>query len=582
MKKVFLFLICTPLFVLGQQSKELDSLKAIVQTQKDTLRLRTLYNLVTKQVRNTPDSAKVYMETLLEESQSTPHRSFLALAYKAEGLYHYYASDYRMAKKSYAKSIDIYKELELEIPLCRMYNNQGIVLKYLGELEESKKAHLNSLRIKEKLGLPPTDIAPSLVNLGNLEYELGFLERSTEYYHQAEKLCVEHNIERGISLTRMNLASNYQKMGQYEKALNYFNQSLDYYKKKEDNRNIARVINSIGALYFAQDSLQKAQDFYLEANKLNKAHGITQMEALTTRNLGKVAMKQGRSQQALNYFLKANELSIKTGTNTRNVGDYLNISKAYAALGNYREAYKNREIHFAKYDSIFKKEKIEQINELEVRYQTEKKEAALALQEEEINTLNERRKVDTLKKGLYGGGMVSAFALLGLSVFGYRQRIKKNKVEREKQEEIYRKEIEHKQKELASQTLHLVQKNTFIHELKENLENIKNSPDLFKTEFRRIAMLLKKENASDKDWEVFKTYFAEVHNDFDEKLKTLYPEITEKEIRLAAFLRMNLTTKEIAATLNVLPDSILKSKYRLKKKIGLDKETDLTQFLNSL
>ncbi len=127
-----------------------------------------------------------------------------------------------------------------------------------------------------------------------------------------------------------------------------------------------------------------------------------------------------------------------------------------------------------------------------------------------------------------------------------------------------------------------MQKNTFIQELMDNLESIKNSPEKFKMEFRRIVMLLKKENASDKDWEVFKTYFADVHNDFDQKLKTLYADISEKEIRLAAFLRMNLTTKEIAATLNVLPDSILKSKYRLKKKLKLDKETDLTSFLNTL
>jgi DNA-binding NarL/FixJ family response regulator len=95
-------------------------------------------------------------------------------------------------------------------------------------------------------------------------------------------------------------------------------------------------------------------------------------------------------------------------------------------------------------------------------------------------------------------------------------------------------------------------------------------------------MLLKKEKASDKDWETFKTYFSEVHNDFDAKLKTLCTHISEKEIRLAAFLRMNLTTKEIATTMNVLPDSILKSKYRLKKKLGLEKETDLTSFLNTL
>lgn len=222
------------------------------------------------------------------------------------------------------------------------------------------------------------------------------------------------------------------------------------------------------------------------------------------------------------------------------------------------------------------------INELQTIYETQKKEAAIALQEEEIKTLNEKAKVDRLKKGLYAGGMASAIALSGLLVFGFRQRIKKNRIAREKQEEIYKQEIEHKKKELATQTLHLVQKNTFIQELKENLENIKKSPDTFKTEFRRIVMLLKKENASDKDWEVFKTYLAEVHNDFDQKLKTFYSEISEKEICLAAFLRMNLTTKEIAATLNVLPEGVLKSKYRLKKKLGLDKDMDLTSFLNTL
>jgi DNA-binding NarL/FixJ family response regulator len=95
-------------------------------------------------------------------------------------------------------------------------------------------------------------------------------------------------------------------------------------------------------------------------------------------------------------------------------------------------------------------------------------------------------------------------------------------------------------------------------------------------------MLLKRENASDKDWDVFKSYFSEVHDNFDKKLMSIYHDISEKELRLASFIKMKLSTKEIAAMLNVLPDSILKSKYRLKKKLNLDKETDLYQYLNTL
>ena len=183
-----------------------------------------------------------------------------------------------------------------------------------------------------------------------------------------------------------------------------------------------------------------------------------------------------------------------------------------------------------------------------------------------------------MQKGLYAGGMASALALSGLLVFGFRQRIKKNRVEKEK----ITKELEHKQKELTSQTLHLVQKSQFIAEIKENLENLKNSPEKFKLEFKRIVMLLKKQSATDKDWEVFKSYFSEVHQDFEAQLKALSNKITDKEIRLASYVKMGLNNNEIATILNVLPASIHTSKYRLKQKLNIDKDLDFDGFVKGL
>ena len=132
-----------------------------------------------------------------------------------------------------------------------------------------------------------------------------------------------------------------------------------------------------------------------------------------------------------------------------------------------------------------------------------------------------------------------------------------------------------------SQTLHLVQKNTFLQQIEEKMETLKESPELAPNEYNRINTLLKIEKDTDKDWEVFKSYFADVHNNFDVKLKSDFPDVSESEIRLAALLKMNLSTKEIASLLHVLPDSVLKSKYRLKKKLGLGKESDLLEFLQS-
>ena len=91
--------------------------------------------------------------------------------------------------------------------------------------------------------------------------------------------------------------------------------------------------------------------------------------------------------------------------------------------------------------------------------------------------------------------------------------------------------------------------------------------------------LMKIEDNADKDWEVFKSYFADVHDNFDHKLRAVTPDLTETELRLASLLKMNLTTKEIAAIMKVQPDSVLKSKYRLKKKLKLEKEMDLVGYL---
>ena len=414
---------------------------------------------------------------------------------------------------------------------------------------------------------------------------------------------------------------NYQEKD-FEDALTYLNKANDIFEKVEDYLFQSYVWSDIGNVYLALKQYDNAIESYNKGLAICQDFGFKESRSLLLSNLAIGLREKGKPKEALNNFYKsysdieheesmANKIvheyhvgythallnnrdsalfhlnkaitlsdSVGQANELKNALEFR--SKSYALWGMEKNALDDLlKMNILK-DSIFNTRKSLQIEQLQTIYETEKKEASIALQQEEINTLNEKAKVDTLTKGLYAGGMFTFVAVSGLLFFGFRQRMKKNRIAREKQEAIYQQEIAHKQKELASQTLHLVQKNTFIQELMENLENIKNSPEKFKMEFRRIVMLLKKENASDKDWEVFKTYFSEVHNDFDQKLRTLYADISEKEIRLAAFLRMNLTTKEIAATLNVLPDSILKSKYRFKKKLGLDKETDLNQFLNTL
>ncbi len=440
---------------------------------------------------------------------------------------------------------------------------------------------LTALRFFEEKG---DDVrkGDALKQLADIEFQMGNYQGSLDYARQATDIYKQHDdkIYQSYALNTGGLAA--EKLGNLPLAKEMFTASLLLAREMNVQTMISKGLNDLARLAYGQGNFSEAKTMLAESLEITEQEDIKLNKADAYQALAQMYLAQKDYERALVHINAT--IAIADGIQALpTLGDAHKTRAEIHSKRNHGElAYLDFKTYHQINDSIYTLKKSQQIEELKTIYETEKKEAAIALQQEEINTLNEKAKVDQLTKGLYAGGMFTFVAVSGLLFFGFKQRMKKNRLSREKQEAIYQQEIAHKQKELASQTLHLVQKNTFIQELMENLENIKNSPEKFKMEFRRIVMLLKKENASDKDWEVFKTYFSEVHNDFDQKLKTFYTDISEKEIRLAAFLRMNLTTKEIAATLNVLPDSILKSKYRLKKKLGLEKDKDLGTFLNSI
>ena len=625
MKIIFLIILAAPISILAQlQGQErIDSLSQVYEKQLGHKeKVATLKELFNMQLYNNQSVAKKNAHMILELSNNTGYSKGIAIGNYCMGNYFYMTNVNDSARIYYRKAIDFAEKLTDKLLLTNSLSNLAQIEDAIGNYDYSIKLKdsVSNMYLQSKsylqYGISIGDIANTYINKGDYEKAIIGTIKALKVLD-----TIDREPFRKADLYRQLGKVNYYQ-GNYTKSIENFNLALGVYEDTADNLYKAYTMVDIGNSYVEMEEHEKALEYYQRSKAISEKFGFDDNTANALANIGMVLAKQGNYDLAIKNLLKCVEMN-KTSNSYFNIISAMGeIGNAYAMKGDFNKSitYLNRTIHLAdsirsmdqlkmalRYrskayeigglfkealddqrqfqilsDSLFTSEKSKQIERLQISYETEKKEAEIVLQLEEIKTLNEKAKVDKLTKGLYAGGAISGLALSGLLFFGFRQRMKKNKAEREKQEEIYKKEIEYKQKELTSQTLHLVQKNTFIQELKENLENIKNSPDKFKTEFRHIVMLLKKENASDKDWEVFKTYFSEVHNDFDQKLKTLSSDVSEKEIRLAAFLRMNLTTKEIAATLNVLPDSILKSKYRLKKKLGLDKETDLNQFLNSL
>jgi ligand-binding sensor domain-containing protein/DNA-binding CsgD family transcriptional regulator len=145
-------------------------------------------------------------------------------------------------------------------------------------------------------------------------------------------------------------------------------------------------------------------------------------------------------------------------------------------------------------------------------------------------------------------------------------------------------EMIHRDKELANQTMDLIHKNKFLVRIKEELEKLKKSTSDQSLQDKITTLIIKinKDIDHKKQWEVFETAFDEVHEDFLSRLKEKYPGLTPKELRLCAYLRMNISTKEIAPLMNISVRGVEICRYRVRKKLNIDRDQNLTRMIIDL
>ena len=145
-------------------------------------------------------------------------------------------------------------------------------------------------------------------------------------------------------------------------------------------------------------------------------------------------------------------------------------------------------------------------------------------------------------------------------------------------------EIKFKNQELALTTMHLVQKAEILLTVQEALNQIleKSKTPEVKKEIQTLLNLLNFDVKLDEDWEHFAYHFDQVHVDFLKHLREQFPQLSNNDYKLCAYLRMNLTTKEIAPLMNISVRGVEGSRYRLRKKLNLPNDANLTEFILNL
>ncbi|MBS1663647.1 MAG: hypothetical protein JST68_21570 [Bacteroidetes bacterium] len=145
-------------------------------------------------------------------------------------------------------------------------------------------------------------------------------------------------------------------------------------------------------------------------------------------------------------------------------------------------------------------------------------------------------------------------------------------------------EVEHNNVELASNTMNLLQKRELMNKIKDEILKLQEEeePERRAKNVRRIIKIINEQLEMNDDWERFSQYFDKSNNDFLKTLREGYPLLTPSDLKLCAYLRLNLSTKAIADLLNLSIRGVESSRYRLRKKLSIENEVSLSEFLSNI
>ncbi|MBA5629681.1 helix-turn-helix and ligand-binding sensor domain-containing protein [Moheibacter lacus] len=136
-------------------------------------------------------------------------------------------------------------------------------------------------------------------------------------------------------------------------------------------------------------------------------------------------------------------------------------------------------------------------------------------------------------------------------------------------------DVENKNKELASSTMNIINKNEILTNIKKHLENIQTDSK----ELKKVIKLIDENINEEDNWNMFVETFNNADKDFLKKIKELHPSLTPNDLKLCAYLRLNLSSKEVASLLNISTRSVEVKRYRLRKKMNLEHEAGLVEYI---
>ena len=489
----------------------------------------------------------------------------------------YYALEQpTQALKYFQKSLDLSVKNGYDIQAASMFVNIGNIYTQWGDYGIGLENFRKALEIDRRLG-DSIQVSTDLNNIGKIFEHWRRYDEAVRYYSQSLDIARNAGKKTMIAVRLNNLGIVYKDWKRFPEALDYFHQALEIEKASGNNDKVGKRLAYIGLTYLEMGEYTKCLSYLNQALPIIKKTGLND-------DLGRLYNFYGRYYQATQQYHKAlgsyrlsQELALHNNIKPLQMSNLQGISESYEKLRKSDSALIVIKQFMVIKDSIFTEESNSKLSEFQSKFENEK----MQMENEVLKRDAKINRDTSLLSGVAAFTLIVILASIIVILRLKSRNSRQSMLMAEQQAERLKLELELKNSELTCNAMSIIRKNETVSEMMDGVEKAiraGESVESLHTLFEQI-----RNGDKDNSWKEFEVRFTQVHKDFYDRLNDRFPDLTPNERKLCAFLRLNMTTKDIASITHQSMHSINMARTRLRKRMNLSgRDENLISFLINL
>ena len=573
----------------GQTSAEKDSLYQVIQTSKDNRKIvEASIALSQHYSKYHSDSAIYYSKKALLLVAQSEDSSLIGQKLQELRFLDFKFDSLENIRIFLLDAVSYFDDCDCDSLKAMVYYHLGKVYFYSSNYIESQEYFLEGITYAEKLNSPFV-LQKIYSIMGHLYHELQDYEGAKQIFVKSLETVPDGLDETAKIYIHYNLARAHIYSGDFIKANDHIQNAFLLAQKLNRIDLVVPIYYAMGELKYAQMEYDQAIDYFnigkerIVEIELEYPEAEWYLDGVISLGKGKSLYHLTRYEEAVDVFMAARQMAIDQGLSSiqSEASEYL--SYIFRELGDFERALDYCIEYEAISDSLFSFETVARINNLEAEYR-HLKELNQQKLEEQILKAEHANEVRIFQIITLTGFFLFCIVVLIFILYRSKQRnratlaqLEQSKALREK--EMLEAELDLKNREMTTSVIYLLKKNNFLMELSSKLKKaiLPLNPEAKKP----IQDIIKETDANigNDAWDDFQIRFNNVHQGFSEKLLKDFPDLTPNELKLCAFLRLNMSTKEISTITYQSANSITVARHRLRTKLGVEREENLVSFL---